>query len=128
MSKLLNRPSSEGRAFQSRGPAEEKALSPYLDLVLGIFKLRSSNFRISWKISLRLFSCTLSKVNELHMYEWIFCDLQSRLITYKSCRVVFGLTSSPFLLNSVIANHLKTHESEFPCIKWLDLYNNNIYG
>jgi len=48
---------------------------------------------------------------------WVDFSTDSReLIVYKFLRVVFGLTSSPFLLNWTVRQHLKRFENKYPCI------------
>ena len=36
------------------------------------------------------------------------------VIAFRFTRVMFGVSSSPFLLNATIRHHLKSHSSEFP--------------
>ncbi|CAH2095423.1 unnamed protein product [Euphydryas editha] len=43
---------------------------------------------------------------------WWTDDSQTGLLTYQHCRVVFGLTCSPFLLSATILHHLENVSSE----------------
>ena len=48
-------------------------------------------------------------------------DLNAEPVVFRSTRVIFGLRSSPFLLNTVIATHLKRNASNYPCVYELNL-------
>ena len=48
-------------------------------------------------------------------------DLNSPLITYRSTRVNFGWTCSPFLLNTTILHHLNLYENDFHAVHDLRL-------
>lgn len=41
------------------------------------------------------------------MLRFLWWNNEGDMITYRHCRVVFGLTSSPFLLSATIQHHLK---------------------
>lgn len=43
-------------------------------------------------------------------------DKKSKIITYTSTRLSFGLTSSPFILRAVLLKHFRQYENLYPGI------------
>ena len=107
-------------------PSLNEAAYPGVDLMTSILKLlfyfRTNNFVMLSDIKQAFLMVKLANEYDKNRF-CFFWKRNNELVTYRYKSIVFGYTSSPFILNYVIKHHAET----FPDDKCKQILSNNFY-
>lgn len=100
----------------------------FIDLIPNLINnFRSGEVGITSDIEKAFLQISLSKQDRDYVkFLWFKDDTLTDLITYRHCRVVFGLTSSPFLLYATLNHHLDKM-ADGPLSSTARLLNRSLY-